>query len=137
MGKVLGIDFGLKRTGLAITDSAQIIASPLDFVESGNLMAYLIDLIQKEKIEAIAVGLPMNLNNTPTDLTPNVYLLKEALEKQFIGLPVILIDERFTSSMALSSMISGGASKKQRQTKGNVDKVSAAIILQSYLEMRK
>lgn len=136
MAKMLGIDFGMKRTGLAITDEANIIASPLEYVESSELMGRLIALVEKEKINVIVLGLPMNLNNTPTDITANVYLLKEALEKQFPSVLIDLQDERFSSSIAFSAIIQGGAKKSKRQEKGITDKVSAAVILQSYLERK-
>jgi putative Holliday junction resolvase len=137
MAKMLGIDFGLKRTGLAMTDAANIIASPLEYVESSELMGRLIALVEKEKISVIVLGLPMNLNNTPTDITANIYLLKEALEKQFPSVLVDLQDERFSSSIAINAMIQGGTKKSKRQEKGIIDKVSASVILQSYLDRKR
>lgn len=133
MGKIIAIDFGLKRTGLAITDELQIIATGLETVESRNLMDYLITLFQKEKIDTIVLGEPKRLDGTDAHITQNVYLLKEALEKQFPGIPVILHDERFTSKMAVEAMIAGGMKKKQRRDKAMIDKISATIILQSYM----
>ncbi len=133
MGKIIAIDFGLKRTGLAITDELQIIATGLETVESRNLMNYLIALFQKEKIDTIVLGEPKRLDGTDAHITQNVYLLKEALEKQFPGIPVILHDERFTSKMAVEAMIAGGMKKKQRRDKAMIDKISATIILQSYM----
>lgn len=134
MGKYLAIDFGLKRTGLAITDEMNIIASGLDTVDSVKLMDYLIALVPKEKVSRMVLGEPKRLNGEDAHITQNVYLLKEALEKQFPNIEVILIDERFTSKMAFQAMIDGGLKKKQRQQKGLIDKISATIILQSYLE---
>jgi len=134
MGKYLAIDFGLKRTGLAITDESNIIASGLDTVDSSQLMDKLIALIPKEKVERIILGEPKQLNGEDAHITQNVYLLKEAIEKQFPNQKVILVDERFTSKMAFQTMIDGGLKKKQRQNKGLIDKISATIILQSYLE---
>ncbi|HNR86155.1 MAG TPA: Holliday junction resolvase RuvX [Taishania sp.] len=133
MGKVIAIDFGLKRTGLAITDELKIIASGLDTVESPKLMDYLIALFQKEKIETIVLGEPKRMDGSDAHITQNVYLLKEALEKQFPNVPVVLQDERFTSKMAVNAMIAGGMKKKDRQNKAMVDKISATIILQEYL----
>lgn len=133
MGKIIAIDFGLKRTGLSITDNLNIFAFGLDSVNSEHLMTYLKDLISKENIDRIVIGLPKRLNNEETHITQNVYLLKEALEKQFISVKVVLFDERFTSKMASQSMHNAGATKKQKKQKGLVDKVSATIILQSYL----
>lgn len=133
MGKILAIDFGLKRTGIAITDASNIIASPLMTVDSIHLMTFLIDTVKKENVTTIVMGDPKRLNNEATHITENVYLLKEALEKQFPAVKIELMDERFTSKMALQSMIDGGMKKKQRQEKGMIDQISAAIILQSYL----
>mgnify|MGYP000959707985 CR=1 FL=1 len=133
MGKIIAIDFGLKRTGLAITDELKMIAFGLETVESKNLMTYLKALFQKEKIEKIVLGEPKRLDGSDAHITQNVYLLKEALEKQFINVPVVLHDERFTSKMAFDAMIAGGLKKKQRQDKAMIDKVSATIILQEYL----
>lgn len=134
MGKKLAIDFGLKRTGLAMTDDLAIIASPLTTVESAKLMDFLTDLVRKEKIDTLVLGEPKRLNNEDAHITQNVYLLKEALEKQFPLVPVVLFDERFTSKLAAQSMVMNGMKKKQRQEKGTIDMISAAIILQSYLE---
>ena len=134
MGKLLAIDFGLKRTGIAITDENKIIASGLTTVDSRDLMTFLVNLSQKEKIEKIILGEPKRLNNEPSHITANVHLLKEALEKQFPLIPVVLIDERFTSKMAFQSMIDNGMSKKQRSNKGLIDEISATIILQSYMQ---
>jgi putative Holliday junction resolvase len=137
MGKIVAIDFGLKRTGVAITDENQIIASGLKTVDSKDLMTFLKELINKDKIEAIVIGLPKRLNNEPTHITENVLLLKEALEKQFSTIKIHLLDERFTSKMAFQTMIDSGLSKKQRQNKGLIDEISATIILQSFMESNK
>ncbi len=133
MGKIVAIDFGLKRTGVAITDASNIIASPLTTVDSIHLMTFLIDLVKKENVTTIVLGDPKRLNNEATQITENVYLLKEALQQQFPSLKIEMVDERFTSKMAFQSMIDNGMKKKQRQEKGMIDQISAAIILQSYL----
>lgn len=133
MGKIIAIDFGLKRTGIAITDENKIIASGLTTVDSRDLMNFLIELSKKENLETIVLGEPKRLNNEPSHITENVLLLKEALEKQFSQIPIKLIDERFTSKMAFQSMIDNGMTKKQRQNKGLIDEISATIILQSYM----
>lgn len=133
MGKIVAIDFGLKRTGIAITDASNIIASPLTTVDSIHLMTFLIETVKKENVTTIVMGDPKRLNNEATHITENVYLLKEALEKQFPTVKIELMDERFTSKMAFQSMIDNGMKKKQRQEKGMIDQISAAIILQSYL----
>ena len=134
MGKVVSIDFGLKRTGLAISDESRIFAFGLDTVDSKDLMSFLVDLKAKEQFTTIVLGMPKRLNNEDSHVSENVRLLKEALEKQFMGVEVVLLDERFTSKMASASMHSAGASKKQKKQKGLIDKVSATIILQSYLQ---
>lgn len=136
MGKILAIDFGLKRTGLAITDERCIIASGLDTVDSTKLMEVLETIVRKEEVTTIVVGEPKRLNGEDTHITQNVYLLKEALQKKFPGVEVLLFDERFTSKMAFQTMVDGGLKKKQRQQKGLIDKVSATILLQSYLSER-
>lgn len=133
MGKIIAIDFGLKRTGLAITDDANFFAFGLDTVDSRELMSKLISLVKKEKVSTIVVGLPKRLNTEDSHITSNVYAFKEALEKQFSNLKIELYDERLTSKMASQSMHIAGATKKQKREKGLVDKVSATILLQSYL----
>lgn len=133
MGRIIAIDFGLKRTGLAITDENNIIASGLKTVDSQVLMQELKALVQTKNVATIVLGLPKRLNNEPTHITENVYLLREALEKEFPALKIILLDERFTSKMAFETMISSGLGKKQRQNKALVDEISATILLQSYL----
>jgi putative Holliday junction resolvase len=133
-GKIIALDFGLKRTGIAATDENKIIASGLTTVDSRELMSFLINLTQKETIERIVLGLPKRLNNEDSHITSNVHLLKEALEKQFPLIPIELYDERFTSKMAFQTMIDSGLSKKQRQQKELIDEISATILLQSYLQ---
>lgn len=134
MSKILALDFGLKRTGIAISDDSKIFAFPLKTVESNELMSELKVIVSKESIEIIVLGLPKRLDTSDSHITANVLFLKEDLEKEFPSLKIHLVDERFTSKMALDSMHQAGASKKQKQTKELVDKVSATIILQSYLQ---
>lgn len=135
MPRVLAIDLGTKRTGLAVTDPLKITANPLETVETAQLMNYLRAYCAKEDVEALVLGLPTRLNGQDNEMTPRVMKLKEELEKTFPEKKVTLIDERFTSKMAMQSMIAMGSKKKDRKEKaGNLDKVSAAIILQSYLE---
>jgi putative Holliday junction resolvase len=133
MGRIVGIDFGLKRSGLAMTDESNIIASPLTTVDSRELMTFLKELSTKNNIDTIVLGEPKRLNNEDTHITENVRMLKQVLEKEFPTMKVVLLDERFTSKMAFQSMIDSGMKKKQRQEKGTVDMISAAIILQGYL----
>ena len=134
MGKILAIDFGLKRSGLAITDDAKMFAFGLDTIDSRELMKTLKTLIPKEKIELVVLGMPKRMNNEDSHISENVRLLKVALEEELSGVEVVLYDERFTSKMASQSMHMAGATKKQKGQKELVDKVSATLILQSYLE---
>lgn len=135
MPRVLAIDLGTKRTGLAVTDPLKILANPLETIETNQLMAYLKSYCAKEEVEALVLGLPIRLNGQDNEMTPRVMKLKEELEKTFPDKKIALVDERFTSKMAMQSMIAMGSKKKDRKEKaGNLDKVSAAIILQSYLE---
>jgi putative Holliday junction resolvase len=134
MNRILAIDFGLKRTGIAITDEANIIASPLTTVDSKDLMTFLKETVVKSKVGTIVLGEPKRLNNEDSHITENVRMLKTVLEKEFPTQKIVLMDERFTSKMAFQSMIDSGMKKKQRQEKGTVDMISAAIILQSFME---
>ncbi len=134
MPRILAIDYGLKRTGLAVSDPMRIIATALDTVESSKLLTFLSSYFQKEQVDQLVVGLPKRLNNKDTDMTAPVQKLVAELQAKFPDKPVALIDERFTSSIAKQTMIDGGMSKKDRRVKGNVDKISATLILQSYME---
>lgn len=136
MSKVLAIDFGLKRCGLAISDDAKIFAFGLDTVESVKLMDEVIKLVASDKVDEIVLGLPLRMNDEDAHITQNVRLLKDALMKQLPDIQVHFEDERFTSKMAAQSMHTAGASRKQKKEKGLIDKVSATIILQSFLENR-
>tara|TARA_R110001592_G_scaffold58621_5_gene177331 strand:- start:766 stop:1176 length:411 start_codon:yes stop_codon:yes gene_type:complete len=136
MGRILAIDYGSKRVGMAVTDPLQIIASPLDTVHSKDVIQYLKDYDKAENIESFVLGMPMNLNNQPTDATLGAQQFENLLKKQFPEKAVYLQDERFTSKMAMDAMIAGGMKKKDRREKGNIDKISATIILQSFLESR-
>jgi putative holliday junction resolvase len=137
MGRIVAIDYGTKRVGLAVTDPLKIIASPLDTIHSKDVIAFLQLYDQKEQIEEFVVGLPKNLDNTETNSSRPVRHFVQLLKKRFPDKKVVLVDERFTSKMALEAMITGGAKKKDRRVKENIDKVSAAIILQSYLESKQ
>ena len=132
MDKAIGIDFGLKRTGIAITDDSGIIASPLIAIASEKLMAFLIDLIPKQKIKVIVLGYPTSMDGSDTHITENVRLFKTALDKEF-SLPVMLQDERMSSSRAMQAIHQGGKAK-QKKNKGLVDTISATLILQDYME---
>jgi putative Holliday junction resolvase len=133
MAKKIAIDFGLKRTGLAITDSSNIIASPLTTIDSAILIDYVKKLTSQENIDTIILGEPKRLNNQDTHISENVRLLFQALQSSFPEISVILMDERFTSKMAAQSMHVMGMKKKQLKDKRLVDQISATLILQSYL----
>jgi putative Holliday junction resolvase len=134
MGRILALDFGLKRTGIALTDEMNIIASGLTTVESSSLMNYLKQVVQEKNVSTIVLGEPKRLNASDSSVTQNVYLLKEALQKEFPSILIELYDERFTSKMAFQSLIDSKVSKKKRMDKGLIDEVSATIILQSYMQ---
>lgn len=134
MPRVLAIDYGAKRTGLAVTDALAIIASPLEVIPSHTLEAFLKAYFQKEEVGKVVVGMPINTDGKATNATPLVQAFVNRFKKIFPSMELILHDERFTSKMALDAMIAGGMKKKDRRQKGNVDKISATIILQSYLE---
>jgi putative Holliday junction resolvase len=135
MGRILAIDFGTKRTGIAVTDPLKMLANPLEMVETHKLIDFLTYYFIKEEVETIVLGFPKHLDGNPNEMTPKVLSLKDRLSKLFPDKKLVLVDERFTSKMAMQSMIAMGSKKKDRIEKaGNLDKVSAAIILQSYLE---
>lgn len=136
MGKIVGIDFGIKRTGLAITDDLKIIASGLDTVPTNQLMSYLSRMVKEETIERFVVGQALRMSGECSDVEVNVVEFIKALQKEIPTIPVVRQDERFTSKLALEAMIQGGVKKKDRRNKqkGLVDKVSATLILQAHLE---
>ena len=136
MGRVLAIDYGHKRVGLAVTDPLQLIATPLDTVHSKDVLAFVKAYHQREPLDALVVGMPRTLLNEATDSTSAVVGLIRSLRKQFPQVPVHEIDERYTSRMAHAAMLAGGLSKKDRRDKATVDRVSATLILQSFLESR-
>jgi putative Holliday junction resolvase len=133
MARIVGIDYGRRRVGIAVTDSLKIIANALTTVEAKDIFKFLKEYVAKEPVEAFVVGMPVNLNNEDTDATPDVRRFVVQLKKDFPDLPVHLMDERFTSKMALKTLIEAGTTKKFRRDKGNIDKVSAAIFLQEWI----
>lgn len=133
MGRILAIDYGTKRTGIAVTDELQIIASGLATVPTAELMDFLKDYTRKEDVERIIVGEPKRHSNEASESEKYIRVFLEALEKQFPDMPVERVDERFTSKMAFQTMIDSGLKKKQRRDKALIDEISATIILQSYL----
>ena len=134
MNRIIGIDFGRKRTGLAVSDPLMVFASALDTVHSANIIDYLQNYGQNETIIRFVVGYPMNLDNTPSEAARDVDAFLNLLKKKFPDIPVTLEDERFTSVLAHRAMIDGGMKKMARREKAAVDKISAAIILQTYLD---
>lgn len=134
MGRILAIDYGKKRTGLAVTDSLRMIATALETIPTAELLAYLKTYTQKETVDEFVIGMPKTLKNEDSQTAPLVRQFVGELKKNFPDKPVHEVDERFTSSLAQRAMIEGGMKKKDRQEKGNVDKISATIILQSFLE---
>lgn len=136
MGRILAIDFGSKRSGIAVTDSLQIIANGLDTVPTHTLLAYLQTYFTKERVDKVVIGMPKNLDNSDTDSTAGVRFFIKSFKKKFPEMPLEEHDERFTSKLAMQAMIAGGMSKKDRREKGTVDRVSATIILQSYMESK-
>lgn len=134
MPRILAIDYGAKRTGIAVTDPLKIIASALETVPTDKVIEFLKKYTQTEVVEAFVVGMPVNLDGSDTDGTIYVKKFIDELKSVFPEIPIHLQDERFTSKMAVSAMIAGGMKKKDRQIKGNIDKISATIILQSFME---
>lgn len=133
MSRILAIDYGKVRTGIAVTDELQIIASGLTTVATKELIAFLKDYVIKEKVELFLVGEPKQLNNTPSESEALISPFLEKLYKAFPGIPVKRVDERFTSKIAFQTMIDSGLNKKQRKNKALIDEISATLILQSYL----
>lgn len=134
MDRFIGIDYGRKRTGLAASDPLGIFASALETVPSAKIIDYLKKYAEKETITHIVIGYPMNLNGRPSEAAKDVDAFLPALKKAFPNVPVTLEDERFTSVLAHRAMIDGGMKYKDRKDKSSVDKISAAIILQGYLD---
>ena len=132
----MAIDYGLRRTGLAVTDPLQIIATGLTTVDSRQLMAYLKNYFATEVVEKIIIGFPVNLDDSATHATPLVERCIRDLRKQFPSIPVEKVDERFTSAMARQSMLDMGLRRKARRNKGLVDEIAATILLQEYLQHR-
>ena len=133
MGRVIAIDYGKVRTGIAVTDELQIIASGLTTVATKELLRFLKDYLGKESVEKIVVGEPKQMNNTASESEALIIIFLKKLRSTFPEIPVERQDERFTSKMAFQTMIDSGLKKKQRRNKALIDEISAAIILQAYL----
>ena len=137
MGRIISIDYGRKRTGLATTDVLKLIANGLCTVPSSQLIQFLKSYVEKEPVELFVVGLPKQMNNQPSESMKYIQPFVNTLKKTFPDIPVEMVDERFTSVLAQQAMIAGGVKKKDRQDKALVDEISATIILQSYLETQR
>ncbi|WP_299178637.1 Holliday junction resolvase RuvX [uncultured Chryseobacterium sp.] len=136
MGQILAIDYGKARCGIAATDDMQIIASGLDTVETQLLLSYLKKYFSENKVEAVVIGLPVDLKGNISEVETDILKFIEEFKKEFSEIPVHRFDERFTSKMASFFISQSGKSKKQKQEKGLIDKISATIILQNFLEQR-
>lgn len=137
MKRLVGIDYGKKRVGVAVSDPLMIFASPLETVPTANIINYLKNYTSKEDVERFVVGYPMNMDNKPSQVAQYVDVFLKQLKKAFPDIPVTLEDERFTSVLAFQSLIDSGVKKQDRRDKAAVDKVSAAIILQTFMDRKK
>ena len=135
MGKILAIDYGVKRTGLAVTDEMQLIAFGLTTVATADIITYLTDYFEKEEVDLIIVGEPKQMDNSPSESEQYIQPFLAKISEKFPDIPIKRHDERFTSKMAFQSMLDGGMKKKQRRNKALIDEISATIILQSYLSI--
>ncbi len=136
MDRIIGIDYGRKRVGVAVSDPLGIFASALETVQSAKIIEYLKKYAENETVVRFVVGYPVNLNGKPSEAQKDVDVFLKQLAKAFPGIPVDLEDERFTSVLAHRAMIDGGMKYKDRRDKNSVDKISAAIILQSYMDKK-
>lgn len=137
MGRILAIDYGKKRVGLAVTDPLQIIATRLDTISSDKIWSFLENYFQRETVEKVLIGYPVQLNNMPSEALNYINPFIKAFTRKFPGILIELVDERFTSRLAQRAMLEGGLKKSERQNKALVDGISATIILQSWLEQKR
>jgi len=135
--RILAIDYGQKRTGLAVTDAMQLIASGLTTIPSETALAFLKEYFTKEKVERVLIGEPKQMNGQPSQSAPIIEAFIVKFREQFPDMPLEQVDERFTSKMAFQTMIDSGLKKKQRQDKALIDEISATILLQDYLSRKK
>jgi putative Holliday junction resolvase len=136
MGRILGIDYGRKRTGIAVTDPLKIVAGNLETVPTHTLMQYIKDYVAREQVECIVVGKPTQLNGEPSESMKYIEPFVSRLHKEFPDMPVVMYDERFTSTIAHRAMIDGGMKKSDRRDKARVDAIAATIILNDYLQSK-
>ena len=137
MGRILAIDYGRKRTGIAVTDPLQMIANGLTTVRSHELMDFIIDYVNRESVEKVIVGLPKQMDNTASESMKYIEPFVNLFKKKLPNTPIEFVDERFTSVLAHRAMLEAGLKKKDRQNKALVDEISATIILQTYLESKR
>ena len=137
MGRILAIDFGKRRTGLAVTDSLRITANPLLTIDTAQLLPWLEDYTRREKVDTIVMGYPRQMNGQDSETVPAIRACEQQIRKRLPEIPLVEFDERFTSVLAHQAMIAGGMKKTQRQDKAVVDKIAACIILESYLESQQ
>ena len=137
MGRILAIDYGKKRTGIAVSDTLKLIANGLTTVPTAELMSFLMDYVSREPVERILVGLPKQMNNEVSENMKRIEPFVNTLRKKMPNIPVEYVDERFTSVLAHRAMLEGGLKKKARQYKALVYEISATIILQDYLESKR
>src|SRR5947207_14964420 len=130
MARIMAIDYGSKRTGIAVTDPLQIIASALTTIESARIFSFLREYLKKETVELILIGDPRNLDGSPTDLTAEVQRIVTILQKNFPAIPLKTVDERYSSVMASREMVKMGMKKNRRREKGTVDQIAATLMLQ-------
>jgi putative Holliday junction resolvase len=136
MGRIIGIDYGLKRIGLAVTDPMQIFASPLITVSPGEFDSFIKSYLKTDVVDSFVIGYPVQMNNKPSKSVTYINPFIKKLKKTYPEIHIYLADERFTSQMAFRTMVDGGVKKKDRQNKSLIDKISASIILQSFLDNR-
>ena len=137
MGRILAIDYGKKRTGLAVTDALRITANPLLTIDTPALVAWVEQYVRKEQVDTIVVGYPRQMNGQDSETVPAIRAMEQQLRTKLPHIPIVEYDERFTSVLAHQAMIAGGMKKSQRQDKAVVDKIAACIILESYLESQQ
>lgn len=137
MERIMGIDFGKKRTGLAVSDPLRVFATPLDTVDSAKIIDYIKKYAENERIVRFVVGMPLNMDGNPSQIAPDVEQFIRTLSAAFPAIPVCTEDERFTSVLAHRAMIDGGMKASRRRDKAEVDRISASIILQTFLDRKQ
>jgi len=137
LSRILAIDYGLKRVGLAVTDNNQIIATNLTAISTSEIFTFLENYVKNQIVEEIVVGYPKQMNNQDSEIVVYINVFVEKLKTMFANIKISMYDERFTSKLAAYAMVQAGFNKKTRQSKGNLDKMSATILLQDYMEYKK